>query len=223
MVQVWTDFPQSLSQLSLQIGMPVVGLIIPTRWEAEFILRYFNFKRIDRGVYRAVISGHTAFACISGMGRPAAARGSVRLVKEGAQELVSVGFCGALIEKLEVGDLVTDRLLTVDIPASTPEQRRTLAESTNAIAVDMETRAIIETGTRLGVPIRILRVVSDELTDDLTPLLGTNPKFSMWRVALRLLNPRMWPLARTLRRQSTEARERLVEELEKYFKTSEIG
>ena len=151
-----------------------LGLVIPTRWEAHEIFRQFQFKRVKpKDLFRADIAGQEVIACLSGVGRQAAAQAADRLVAAGAKELVSMGFCGALIPNLKVGDLVTDRIISVDKPARTPDERRALTERANAIAVDMETQAVIESGTRRGVPIRILRVVSDEFTDDLaTPLFG---------------------------------------------------
>src|SRR5258706_1813387 len=123
----------------------------------------------------------------------AAVNASERLLASGVQELVSMGFCGALVPQLKVGDLITDRLITVDRPARTSEERRALSGRANAVAVDMETQAVIEAGTRSGVPIHILRIVSDEFGDDLTPLFGSNGSFSSWGIAVRLLNPKVWP------------------------------
>jgi nucleoside phosphorylase len=194
-----------------------VGLVIPTRWEAQDILRRFGFKRIGPSLYTSFLSNHPVFLCISGVGRQAAARAADRLVAAGVKELVSAGFCGALVPQLKVGDLVTDRIITVDRPARTPEERRALTERAGAVAVDMETQAVIEAGTRRGVPIHVLRVISDDFTDDLTPLFGTNGAFSAWRIAFRLVNPRAWPLAMKLRKQSVTARQRLAEELTRFF------
>ena len=198
-------------------GNSPVGLVIPTRWEARDILQHFHFKRSGRAFHRAEIGGRPVLACVSGVGQKAAALAAERLVTAGAKELVSLGFCGALTPDLKVGDLVTDRIITVDQPARTSEERRTLTQRANAVAVDMETRAVIETGTRCGVPIRVLRVVSDEFADDLTPLFGKSGSFSAWGIAWRLLRPKVWPLARKLRAQSAVARQRLVEELTRFL------
>ncbi len=108
---------------------------------------------------------------------------------------------------------MTDRIITVDRPARTPQERQALTERANAVAVDMETQAVIESGTRRGVPIHVLRVVSDEFMDDLTPLFGANGAFSFWRMGLRLLNPKVWPLAWKLKKQSALARARLADAL----------
>jgi nucleoside phosphorylase len=194
--------------------MKPLGIVIPTRWEASDVLRRFHFKSRGRRFYQGAISGRTVFLCISGVGREAARRAAERLVSEGAGELVSLGFCGALVPDLKVGDLVTQRIATVDKPVRTPEERRALAARASAVAVDMETQAIIEEGTRRGVPIRLLRVVSDEFQDDLTPLFGRKGKFSGWMIVLRLLNPAAWPLAARLWRHSAIARARLAEALQ---------
>ncbi len=194
-----------------------MGLVIPTRWEAKDVLRRFSFRRIGRGLYRSEINERVVFVCISGVGRKAASQAADRLVASGAKELVSMGFCGALVSELHVGDLITDRIMTVDHPARTPEERRALTQRANALAVDMETQAVIESGTRRGVPIRVLRVVSDEFEDDLTPLFGSDGKFSAWQMALRLLNPKVWPLAWKLKQQSQLARARLADRLESFL------
>jgi nucleoside phosphorylase len=193
--------------------MKTIGLVIPTRWEAHDVRRRFGFKSIGQNLFRAEINHRSVFLCISGVGRQAAAKAADRLVASGAKELVSMGFCGALVPELHVGDLVTDRITTVDRPARTAQERRTLTERANAIAVDMETQAVIETGTRRGVPIHVLRVVSDESEDDLTPLFGKNGSFSAWGIAWRLLNPQTWPLAWKLKKQSQVARARLADAL----------
>jgi hypothetical protein len=84
----------------------------------------------------------------------------------------------------------------------------------------METQAVVETGTRQGVPIRLLRVVTDGLDDDLTPLFGRDAAFSPLRLFLRLLWPAAWPLALRLRRNSRLARHRLVSALSDFVKAS---
>ncbi len=156
----------------------VIGLVIPTRWEASPILKHFHFLRQRDRIYAATMGGRTVLAVISGMGRTAARIAAETLVDQGAQELVSVGFCGALVPELRAGDLVTQRIITVDQPARTPTERQKLTERAGAVAVDMETRAIVEVGTRHGVPIRMLRVICDEYSDNLAPLFGPRGRTS---------------------------------------------
>jgi len=195
-------------------GPKSIGIVIPTRWEASEVLRRFSFRKRGRALYQSDVQGRPVLLCISGVGREAARRAAERLVCEGAGELVSMGFCGALVSELKAGDLVTDRIATVDKPVLTPEERRALSARAGAVAVDMETQAVIEEGTRRGVPIHVLRVVSDEFQDDLTPLFGKDGIFSGWRIAWRLLDPAAWPLAARLRRHSIIARAGLADALQ---------
>ena len=196
-----------------------LGLVIPSYWEARDVLHRFSFERAGR-LWRSEIDGRPVLLNISGVGRKAAARAADELVAAGAKELVSMGFCGALVPELHAGDLVTDRVATVDKAACTPEERLAITRRANAVAVDMETQAIIEAGTRRGVPIRIRRAVSDTYDDDLTPLFGKNGTVSFWRMAIRLLNPPVWPLARKLARQSKLARRALADCLEDLVKSA---
>jgi nucleoside phosphorylase len=189
-----------------------IGLVIPTRWEAAQILKRYDFKK-SGDFFQATVEGHPVSILISGVGREAAREAANRLVSEGAKVLVSVGFCGALLPSQKVGDLVTHRIATVDKPVATPEGRRAVAERANAIAVDMETQAVIEAGTLRGVPIFILRVISDEFTDNLLMLFGEGGSFSPVRIAIRLLNPALWPLVVKLKRHSRIAAAKLADEL----------
>ncbi len=189
-----------------------VGLIIPTHVEARAVLKAFQLKR-EGLFYKGFIQGYPVRVCISGVGAEGARRAAGALVQEGAKILVSAGFCGALVPGLNVGDIVTERIRSVDNPAKTPEERRALTQRANAVAVDMETQAIVEEGTRRGVAIRVLRVISDEFETDLTPLLGSRPGFSAWRIGLRLLWPGTWPLAWALFRNSQLAQAALVKAL----------
>lgn len=194
-------------------GIKTLGIVVPTRWEAGVVLRRFGFKRTGPSLYKSTVARRSILLCISGVGKEAARRAADRLAGAGATELVSMGFCGALVPELHVGDLVTDRIATVNQPVRTPEERLRIAQRANAVAVDMETQAVIESGTRRGVPIHILRVISDEWGDDLSRLFGTGGVFCAWTLALHLLNPAAWPLAWKLKKQSEAARRRLAEAL----------
>ncbi len=195
-------------------GRLLPGIVIATRWEAAAVLKAFSFKKIKSGLYRGAIGSRPALLAISGVGAEPAREASYRLFREGARELVSAGFCGALVPELKVGDIVTHRMVSSPVPVKTVRERQALTQRANAVAVDMETQAIIEAGTRRGVPILVCRVVSDRLEDDLTPLFGTDSGFVPWKIAWRLLNPAVWPLANRLRRHSALAKSRLVEALQ---------
>jgi len=193
-----------------------IGVVMATHWEARCLLRRFHFRRQERDLYRAVIQGRPVLLAVSGIGREAGWTAAMRLCDRGAAELVSMGFCGALVPGLRVGDRVRDRIVSVSAPVRNRAEREALARRANATACDMETQAIIEAGTRRGVPIRVRRVISDTLEEDLTPLFGSDPFFSPLRIAARLLNPKVWPLAKRLERNSRLAKQRLAEALGSY-------
>jgi len=197
--------------------MKSLGVVIATHWEASGVLKAFGFRKIGKGLYQTPGGDSTVYLCVSGVGKEAARRAANRLCALGAGELVSAGFCGALVPELQVGDLVTERIATSPTPVRTVEERQALTVRANAVAVDMETQAIVEAGTHRGVPIRVCRVVSDRIDDDLTPLFGADAEFVPWRIGLRLLNPAVWPLANQLRKNSAIAQKSLIAGLRVYF------
>lgn len=197
--------------------MKSIGIVIATRWEASAVLKAFGFKKVGPKLYQTRVGERTDYLCISGVGKEAARQAAYRLCAMGVGELVSAGFCGALVPELQVGDRVTERLATSVTPVRTAKERQALTMRANAIAVDMETQAVTEAGTHRGVPIRICRVISDRMEDDLTPLFGADAAFVPWRIGLRLLNPAVWPLANRLRKNSAIAQKSLIAGLREYF------
>jgi nucleoside phosphorylase len=200
-----------------------LGILIATRWEAAPLLRAFGFRRVKPGLYKMERDGRTILLSICGIGQEPARKAAYALCDAGAGELVSAGYCGALTPELQVGDLVTDRVATSTTALWSRSDRLALAQRAGAQAVDMETQAIIEAGTRRGVPIRILRVVSDRLGDDVSPLLGNDPTFSPAHIALRLLNPARWPDAYKLWKQSEQADVQLVKAVGAYLRAGVAG
>lgn len=207
-----------------------IGIVIPTYFEAAPVLKAFQLKKIESGLYsNSQIASNLSpslprlLLIISGVGMDNARDAASRLCENEVGVLVSAGFCGALVPELQVGDLVTTRWTTSRIPVRTKAERQTLARTASARAVDMESQAIVEVGTFMGVPIRILRVVSDTLEDDLSPLLGHSNTFSPIGIALRLLNPATWPLARRLQKNSQVATKKLVEVLREFISTADFS
>ncbi|MFL6539632.1 MAG: hypothetical protein ACJ8HQ_06870 [Chthoniobacterales bacterium] len=97
------------------------------------------------------------------------------------QLMISAGFAGALNDELDVGDLLLGenysdplpaaavtsavihrgQLATADVMLDSTADRRRLAESTGAIAVDMETQFVHASCRLLGVPMLSLRAITD--------------------------------------------------------------
>src|SRR5690349_6846998 len=101
-------------------GRPALGIVIPTRWEAKGVIQRFGFQKMAGGIWKADIGDRPVLVLVSGVGREAARKATGKLVAEGAKELVSMGFCGALVPAQKLGDLVIDRIATVDKPLRTP-------------------------------------------------------------------------------------------------------
>lgn len=131
---------------------------------------------------------------VAGVGVAAAAAGTALLVDGHRPGLVvTAGFAGALDPSLERGALVVvDRVLrsgegalelfippapegaratlvTVDRPVAEPADKRTLAASTGAGLVDMESHAVAATAVAHGIPCVGIRVVSDGADQRLPP------------------------------------------------------
>lgn len=113
--------------------------------------------------------------------------------KREVDQIVNIGFCGALDPALRVGDLINSpaHLVTADRVAVTAAEKRRLYELTGASAVEMECEAVKSKAREWGVPFRCIKVVSDSATEDL-PLdfnrhRDREGRFSRSRIALAAL------------------------------------
>ena len=111
------------------------------------------------------------------------------------ERVVSIGYAGALDPALQVGDLIiADKvvyyetmksysldkelsdpmpevrrgtLLTVDSPATKPQEKKALREKYSAVAVDMETSALAEEAQARDLPFVSIRAVTDTADQEL--------------------------------------------------------
>ncbi|MEO7690199.1 MAG: phosphorylase [Sphingomonas sp.] len=125
--------------------------------------------------------------------------------------IMSSGIAGALDPALRCGDVVIDGhpglvaklqaampyarrgiVAGSDTIAATVTQKRAIAASTGAIAVDMETHIASRVAARKRLPFVAVRVISDDAASDLPPaaLVGMRPDGGM------ALGPVLWSLAR---------------------------
>lgn len=65
------------------------------------------------------------------------------------------------------------RLVTVDELIRSQEKKRELAESSNAVACDMETHAVVATCQAAGTPCLSVRIISDGCEEELPPEIET--------------------------------------------------
>jgi len=119
--------------------------------------------------------------------------------------IISIGFCGALNSALAVGMVVVTGETPVTCSASfvqggicsadrvvvSAEEKRALAETTGAIAVDMEFAEVSRIAREWAVPVRGIRVVSDTAGEtlplDFNRYRDSHGRFSRGRIALAAL------------------------------------
>src|SRR6266480_2730220 len=147
-----------------------------------------NKTRSDRNGI-TTIAGHidncTVEVFHTGVGEEVCRQRTARFLEDRKLDcLISAGFAGALNYQLRIGDLLLPKnfstadvsgtlhslaglpiqianLLTVPSMIESGEERNRLAQTTGAIAVDMETEFIARACAEHGVPLLSLRVISD--------------------------------------------------------------
>jgi adenosylhomocysteine nucleosidase len=198
-------------------------------WHADETLR-------GRGIH-LYWNDHAVIAC-AGMGAARAALAVEAALKLGpASELVSVGWAGACIYRLAVGDVVypdivvdvktgerffpkKDRtntegmeiLVTVPIPAGSAEKGR-IAISYYASAIDMEAAAVARLAQSHDLPFQAIKAISDVANTDIPDLSQfTTPAGQIREAALGLhvaVRPSLWKPVMTMARDSKLAAGRL--------------
>jgi adenosylhomocysteine nucleosidase len=98
----------------------------------------------------------------------------------------------------------TGRLLSSPVIIGSPGSKRAAAARTGAIAVEMETAALVQVAAARDVPVLALRVVldgADVSLDSVPPDLSTS-----WGARARLIaRPRAWPIVAQLARELPRA------------------
>lgn len=211
-------------------GKMNIGLVAEVKWEVREVCRRLKLELLDPRdeIYGAALNGHVIRLCLSGM-VPAVSKERVdRFLDSHKLDLmICSGLAGALRRNIRIGDIIVQSsdpklvqtaeaalkkqnipfhsgpLVTVSSPVLTPEARRDLAQSSGAIAVDMESQTIARLCRERGIPCLAMKGVSDEIDDDLSPILGGFEIINIPRIAMRVLSsPGTWPLAARLARHS---------------------
>ncbi len=209
--------------------MTRVLAVTATEVEAARLARHLGLARRGRTPWPHYRDGHLEVLC-AGVG---ARRLAERAAGCAAALVVSAGVCGALAPHLEPGAVVvpeavigpggsrhaTDALpglarsgtlLTVPAVVETPAAKARLWMETGALAVDMESAAVIEWARARGLPVAVIRGVSDAAAQavpaDLAALVEPAGRVSAGR-ALRtiLARPRAIAGALALRRGADRA------------------
>jgi adenosylhomocysteine nucleosidase len=132
---------------------------------------------------------------VSGMGPDAAAALGARLTRRPVRAMISTGFCGALVPRLDAGPIVVaervvhentgDVFEADDVMLAAAEGRRgTLVSASEVartpadraaltgLAVDMESAALARAARDAGVPFIAIRAISDRFRDRIPDIAG---------------------------------------------------
>ncbi|MDT7042866.1 hypothetical protein [Candidatus Nitronereus thalassa] len=207
-----------------------IGLVAEVKWEVREVCRRLKLRLIDQEeeTWGAQMNGHELRLCLSGMVPSVAKKRVVRFLDSVKPDLmICSGLAGALRPNVQVGEVIVQSdnprlvaetelalknkdipfhvgsLVTVSQPVLTPVARRELAAKGQAIAVDMESQTISALCKERGIPCLAMKGVSDDIDEDLSPILGGFEIINIPRIAMRVLvKPNTWPLAARLARHS---------------------
>ena len=169
---------------------------------------------------------------VSGMGPDAAAALGEWLIQRSVRAMISTGFCGALIPRLDVGTIVVaervvhentgDVFEADDVMLAAAEGRRgTLVSASEVartpadraalqgLAVDMESAALARAARDADVPFIAIRAVSDRFRDRIPNIIGMLDRVGRpdrgALIAFALHNPREIPRLIRLGRSAKRA------------------
>jgi adenosylhomocysteine nucleosidase len=202
-----------------------------------------NWRRVEReheGRCFEFFESGQAVLVVGGIGAEAARRATEAAIALYQPELVmSVGFAGALDPALKVGEVFSpNRVIDssdgskaetgtgrgVLVSAATiagAEQKRKLAESYGAQAVDMEAAAAARGAQARGARFMAVKAISDEsdfTMPEMDRFVGADGEFQTGRFAMfAILRPWRWLQVIRLSRNSAKASKLLCAELDRYI------
>jgi len=200
-------------------------------------------ENLLRKAFKRAGHGNSLTACAAGT-VVGAQKSAESLIEQGASHLISFGVCGGLSPYVKAGDLIladqaamngivlpvtkawqkaaltqlpnakTGIILSVDTPITTAAAKHQAYESTSAIAVDVESFAVMQAAKNHNLPCLIIRAVLDGAKQELpeTALSGVdeNGNTQIWPVIKALLKrPQDLPALIDLTRASGRAQETL--------------
>lgn len=170
--------------------MVAITFALPAE-SSEFVRRLDDKSNVARAgikIIRGRIGDREIQLMHTGVGERTARERLARFLQDQEFEfLLSTGFAGALTEELVVGDLLVAKnfstselsaissslsdlricvadLVTLPALIDSTDERNTVARSTGAAAVDMETKFIARACAKHGIPLLSLRIITDSPT-----------------------------------------------------------
>jgi adenosylhomocysteine nucleosidase len=228
------------------MGMSRIAIVAALEREVHPLVKGWHTSEREHAGRRFKFFEKGDVLVCGGIGTQAARRAAEAVIVLYAPEIVySVGFAGALEEKLKVGDVVEPArvvnasdgssvvieggqgvLVGLDAIAS-PEQKAKLRAAYGALAVDMEAAAVARAAQARGVRFVAVKAISDEV-DFVFPAMerfvDSAGSFSETRFALyAAIRPWLWWKAIRMARNSRRAAGALCEHLTKRFLVGAVG
>jgi farnesyl-diphosphate farnesyltransferase len=145
----------------------MIAIITALKEELSPLLRRAKVDRIDRGAYVGTLDGIPVVMKSTGAGVANAEKNLNDLLHRFTtiDSIIAAGVAGAIAPHLKRGDIVTDRIATVD---KITRDKNTI----DADAIDMESAGWKRAAERAGVPIRIVRVIFDSVDEPVPDFVG---------------------------------------------------
>ena len=226
-----------------------IGIIAAMPGELKPLVKSWDKVPVARGsgvaMWQRSTDGDDVVAVCAGMGAAAARRAFAAAEHAGSLDMVlSVGWAGGLTDRelvspvmsevidAQTGErfLLTDgkrrlRLVTSARVADAVEKRR-LAETYGAVAVDMEAAHVARLAQMRGVPMGVFKAISDgfELDlPDINPFIDANGKLRIsGLLGYVVARPRYWGPLLQMGKNSARAAALLAETLEKFLKSKDL-
>jgi purine-nucleoside phosphorylase len=218
-------------------------ICVATSWEALPIVQALNLKAAVSDSFFGKFRGSSILLIKTGMGEAALKKKLSELPEKSVfSRVISTGFCGALKPELSTGDIVCEsdsKSLSAEIKKTgdflglkvrlsqiahaaevlhSPKQKKSFAEKTGALAVDMETAPLKSWAKEkhFGCEFVSIRAVLDSLEDSLPPdpPRSENMASFIWYF---LSHPMFWATFGRLYFKQKRASEVLVEFLRRFL------
>lgn len=157
----------------------MIGILIPTRFEASVLINGLSkcqrFPISGMRAWQGKIGGQSVIIGLCGMGpQHSASRGEAFLRTVKPERVILAGFAGGLDPSLKLGDAVCAKgeaiatvMCTSDEVVPTAAAKQHLWRETGCRVVEMEASAVAQVAAAAGVPLTVIRVVSDDCDEAL--------------------------------------------------------